>query len=55
MLLGSQGSENAIFRPEKKDQSSITVHRKAIPSCGGLLFAGFNCRGLEEQHGSALS
>lgn len=55
MLLGSQGSENAISRPEKKGQSSVTIHRKAIPSCGGLLFAGFNCRGLEEQHGSVLS
>lgn len=46
MLLGSEGSDNAISRPEKKGHSSVTVYRKAIPSCGGLLFAGFNFRGL---------
>ena len=51
ILLGPQSSKNAIFRAVKKGQSSVTIHRKPIPSHGGLLFAGLPFRGLEE-HGS---
>lgn len=46
---GPSGFKECNSRAEKKDQSSVTIHSKPVPSCGGL-FADLNFRELEEQH-----